>query len=421
MSRNTFDLHGAAESENDEEEIIPRHSPSLKTSTFSGNGEFFLLKLLLRILSLWHPKSNFCLMRYLCNGITGIVSFLLACTATCYAVVLVLSKDVGVTRDCIGILTSIGGLLSYLFASFYFRSRDIEDNMIPITFDLSHLREFRRHLMYYNIRIVISTIVFVNLICGLAISTSNGSRMLTTNLIDAVYPYHDTCRECLIWLVFAAQVHMSGAYFAIVLVVDLLQLMSNVRLHHQLHKFTKWTKGAEAAIHDHMCNYIFKIEKSCSRLKWWFLIHNVFLIILVPLDIIGNLDLTHSDKQTIFSALLEIGTIAFAWLLPLYFAEKIERHDKNFLCAVNNLSLSANTNSQETAILTIDSEPNEESIQNLTFTHRTEVQLLVDYLKNIRSGFRSVGYAFQLKLSLISTMISATVLIFKIHNGTGIL
>lgn len=81
---------------------------------------------------------------------------------------------------------------------------------------------------------------------------------------------------------------------------------------------------------------------------------------------------------------------------------------------------SASIDSQETVILTMDSVQNAENFQNLTFIHRAEVQLLVDYLKNIRSGFQSVGYAIQLKLSFISTMISLTVLIFKINNGMNL-
>lgn len=44
---------------------------------------------------------------------------------------------------------------------------------------------------------------------------------------------------------------------------------------------------------------------------------------------------------------------------------------------------SASIDSQETVILTMDSVQNAENFQNLTFIHRAEVQLLVDYLKNI--------------------------------------
>lgn len=158
------------------------------------------------------------------------------------------------------------------------------------------------------------------------------------------------------------------------------------------------------------------------------LIHNISLIIIVPIIAIGNLDLALSDRQSIFSAAFEIAGILFVWALPLYFAEQIEKHGKTFCCIVNNFYpeklFSASIDSQETVILTMefnmDSVQNAENFQNLTFIHRAEVQLLVDYLKNIRSWFQSVGYAIQLKLSFFSTMISLTVLIFKINNGMNL-
>ena len=134
----------------------------------------------------------------------------------------------------------------------------------------------------------------------------------------------------------------------------------------------------------------------------------------------GNLDLVISERGSFVTAGFEIATMIFMWALPLYFAEKIEKHDKNFCCAVNNFCPDqlclASTNSQET-VYSMHGVQNEENVSNLTFMHRTAVQLVVDYLNSVRSGFKSVGYAFQLKLSFISTMISITILIFKINNG----
>lgn len=94
--------------------------------------------------------------------------------------------------------------------------------------------------------------------------------MVTTYLVENVYPHHDAYRQCLLCLVFVAHVYMLGMYVAMVWIVDLLQLMSNVRLQDQHRKFTKWTEGAEAAINDHIRNYTSKVKKCCRRLKWWF-------------------------------------------------------------------------------------------------------------------------------------------------------
>ena len=51
-------------------------------------------------------------------------------------------------------------------------------------------------------------------------------------------------------------------------VIDLLQLLSKVRLQNQHQKFMKWNEGAEIVINDHTFNYISKAEKSCHVFKW---------------------------------------------------------------------------------------------------------------------------------------------------------
>jgi hypothetical protein len=86
-------------------------------------------------------------------------------------------------------------------------------------------------------------------ICRLLIATTNGSGVVTTYLVENVYPHHDAYRQCLLCLVFVAHVYMLGMYVAMVWIVDLLQLMSNVRLQDQHRKFTKWTEGAEGSSH----------------------------------------------------------------------------------------------------------------------------------------------------------------------------
>ncbi len=414
----TVELLGVIDEEENRQGSTPQHTP--KTFIFSKSREFLLLRWLLRGLSLWYPKSSGCLSRYF---YPGLVSFLLACNIVWFVVIVTLKKDVDVIFNVMVVVISTGGFFSHLTASFYLRSRDLEDNMICITLDRPQLNKFRKSLIYFNARIVISMAMFICLICVLVIATVNGYPVVTNYLVDNVYPYHDAYRQCLLCMVTATIIYTCGMYVAIVWIVDVFQLMSNVRLQDQYRKFIKWTAGAEAAINDHICNYMSKVEKSSCRLKWWFLVHNISLLITVPLITMGNLNLALSDKRSIFAAAAEIGQILLVWALPLYFAEKIEKSDKRFCSMVNNFYpeqlFSASSDSRQTVTLIIDSTQNEENFQNLTFIHRTEVQLLVHYLKSIRSGFQSVGYAFQLKLSFISTMISLTVFVFKINGMIG--
>ena len=52
----------------------------------------------------------------------------------------------------------------------------------------------------------------------------------------------------------------------------------------------------------------------------------ISLIIFVPLIVIGNL-LGLSDGQSMFSVIFEITAIPLLWALPIYFAERIEKHE----------------------------------------------------------------------------------------------
>lgn len=423
MTRNnerTVELLGVVDTENNGDQNGPER-PDQKTFIFDKNTEFLLVRWLLKALSLWSGKSSCCFNRYF---YPAFVTFLLACITVCFIIIFALKKSDDVTYSIICVVISTGGFLSHIAALFYLRSRDIEENMVRITLKGSQLEKFRKPLKYFNARMVIYVAAFSFFTFSFLINTINNSRGVTTYLVDNIYSSNDLCRQCLVYLVFVAHVYIWGVYMAMIWVTDLLQLMSNIRLQEQHRKFTNWTEGAEEAINDHIYNYILKVENSCCGLKWWFLIHNISLVIMVPVIAMGNLDLAISDRESFVTAGLEIATMIFMWALPLYFAEKIEKHDKNFRCVVNNFCPDqlylASTISQETVHSMQGVCENEENVSNLTFMHRTEVQLVVDYLNSVRSGFQSVGYAFQLKLSFISTMISITILIFKINNGTFI-
>ena len=87
--------------------------------------------------------------------------------------------------------------------------------------------------------------------------------------------------------------------------------------------------------------------------------------------VIGNLNLALCvDGQYLFSAMYEIAFILIVWALPLYFAERIEKHDNTFVCVVNNFYpeqlSSVNRESWETVIGTMGNVKNEGSGQNNT-------------------------------------------------------
>ena len=298
MTRNTtsegrVELLEVIDLENNQEENVSHHTPT--TFMFKKRREFLLLRWLLRGLSLWYPKSSSCLSRFFYPGLTGLF---LACNIICYILIGALKEDVDVTYNISAAIVSTGGFFNHLAASFYFRSRDFKDNMMNISLNGSQLKKFRKSLKYFNARIVISIAVFIHFIHGFFVAAANDSRALTTFLVDNVHPYHDAYRQGLLCLITATHVYMLGMYLAILWIVDLFQVMCNVRLQDQHWKFTSWTSGAEAAICDHICNYMSKVETSCHRLKWWFLVQNIVLIIFVPKHSEFNLYSSHGSSAT---------------------------------------------------------------------------------------------------------------------------
>ena len=199
-------------------------------------------------------------------------------------------------------------------------------------------------------------------------------------------------------------------YVAMLWIIDLLQLTSQAHPKDQHHKFIKWTLGAQEAINCHIGSYTLRMENTCRRFQWWFLIHNISLITIVPCTAIADLQGLHSFQSlSVLDIVPGVAAVILMWALPLYFAEQIQINDERFCSKVNNfcpeqLLSTVNMGSRE-AVVNMDCDVHDHDVQdveNLTFTSRKEVQLLVAYLTNIRSGFLSVGYSFQLKLSLFT-------------------
>ena len=297
-----------------------------------------------------------------------------------------------------------GGYFSHLAGLFYFTSRDLENNMADITVDGSQIKMFRRKLKYYNCRTALSTILLFVILAILLTS----KRFFTFLGNPKIF----------FWLTFFAHAYVFGMYLAMLWIIDLLQLTSRARLKDQHRKFIKWIQGAQEAINCHIGSYTIRVENTCRRLQWWFLIHNISLIIIVPCTAIANLQGLHSfHSLSVLEIVPGVAAVILIWALPLYLAEQIQKNDERFCGKVNNfcpeqLLSTVNTGSRE-AVVNMDCDHDAQNVENLTFTSRKEVQLLVAYLKNIRSGFLSVGYSFQLKLSLCATVLSLAALIFK--------
>lgn len=183
----------------------------------------------------------------------------------------------------------------------------------------------------------------------------------------------------------------------------------SVRLQQLLLKYLRWTGSAEDAVYDHLTNYSRKVKSSCSHLTKWFVTHNIILIIATPflcIDIIKAFQ--GIKKSNAVHTGLFLGFLLYTvviWVAPLYFAEQMQNQDEEFCSRVNEFCPGTFTELESELSSASVHFPNTNQDCYL-FRSRNEVNKLLSYLKNRKSGFLMGSYSFQLKLSMVSVFLA---------------
>ena len=375
---------------------------STSTFKFRSSWQFLGLRVLLRILSFWCPRSSCWLERvlypFLVNSLLNLVS------------VIVLLQIINLYQfdyEILGgqkqyaivyIILSVVASCSHIAGIFYFGSRDVEDNMTNLILDGQLPEISRKQFVFYNIRLALSLLIIPLLV------------------LVAYILFRFILGKSII-IIIVAHLYSLGMYLALLWMIDLLQLTSNIRLNDQYKNVISWTQGVEEGINYHVANYSKKVELSCHRLRIWFFVHNGFLIIALPAFVFSDTKLlAYQPGPLIFFGVAVL--LLVIWAIPLYCAEQIQNNDEIFRCNMNNIcpfTLNATRNETAVQINTANSGNNNgNNDDNLTFASRSELNLMVVYLQNIKSGFLSVGFTFQLRFSQISTLVSLLTLV--IHS-----
>lgn len=300
-----------------------------------------------------------------------------------------------------------GMYLSHLFGVFYFRSRDLENNMLNVRLQVNQMEEFRATLKRFKIGIILSYFFLVLLVL-LFFNTEvwmhgrfqcNSSFKFLKGFVN-----HFVC-----FLNYPTNIYGVGNSLALSWTMYLLHQVCSVRLQQLLLKYLRWTGSAEGAVYDHLTNYSRKVKSSCSHLTKWFLTHNIILIIATPflcIDIIKAFQ--GIKKNNAVHTGLFLGFLLYTvviWVAPLYFAEQLQNHDEEFCSKVNEFCPGT--------LVELESELSSASVHFSNANHscyifcsRNEVNKLLTYLKNRKSGFLMGSYSFQLKLSMVSVFLA---------------
>ena len=353
--------------------------------------ELFVFRWTLRFLSLWRPTRACFAERFFYPALVNLL-LLLIITSDFY----MLAKGAGKSLDIYVFLAIDGGMyLSHLFGLLYFRSRDLESNLLGIGLNDRLATKLRTRLKRLKLGVLFSYMLLVVLVLLFFNTTAWLKGRFQCN--SSFKFLHGFASHFVCFLNYPTNVYGVGNSLALSWTMCLLQQICCVRLK-QLHKnYLTWTGTAEEAICHHLENYSRKVKKSCGELKIWFVAHNLILIIATPFlctDIIDGFKAIAIRKSNRVHAGLSVGFLVYTiviWVAPLYFAEQLQNHDENLCTRVNEF---CPRRSQEA-----ESGP-------YTFNSRSEVNKFLSYLKNRKSGFLMGSYSFQLKLSMLSVFLA---------------
>ena len=366
--------------------------------------ELFVFRWTLRLLSLWSPTSACFAERVIYPALVNIL-LLLYFAVYFYSIIADRAE-----KDIFAYVTFAEFFLSHLFGVLYFKSRDLEDNMLNVNLNVGCFSKFRKSLTRLTLGIILSNLFFVvghfvlfsyhRFQCNLPVKLSKGF-----------------ANDFICFLMQLTIIYTVGISWALSWTMCLLQQTCSARLEQLSQNYLSWTRSTEEAVYDHLTNYSRKLKTSCENLKIWFVLQNLIFIIATPLFFaaLGQWGFakieSNRDAVTIWLELLEI----VIWLAPLYFADQLQIHDENLCARVNEFcpgtieELEGELRAQPSNSIN----PNQECY---TFHSRTEVNKFLSYLKNRKSGFLIGSYSFQLKLSMFSVVLSMITFANRIHS-----
>ena len=365
--------------------------------------ELTVFRRTLRCLSLWCPTSACLAERYLYPVlINALLTLIIASDFNSIANGAWKSIDIYVF-----LAIDFGMYLSHLFGVFYFRSRDLENNLLNVRLQVTQMEEFRATLKRFKIGIILSyffLVVLVLLFFNTEVWMHGRFQCNSSFKFMKGFVNHFVC-----FLNYPTSIYGVGNSLALSWTMYLLHQVCSVRLQQLLLKYLRWTGSAEDAVYDHLTNYSRKVKSSCSHLTKWFVTHNIILIIATPffcIDIIKAFQgiTTSNGVQTgLFLGFLLY--TAVIWVAPLYFAEQLQNHDEEFCSRVNEFCPGTFAELESELSSASVHFPNTNQDCYL-FRSRNEVNKFLSYLKNRKSGFLMGSYSFQLKLSMVSVFLA---------------
>ena len=359
--------------------------------------ELLVFRWTLRFLSLWSPTTASLAERVFYPLVVNVL-LLIVITLDIYVLVKVRQSWKSL-EGYVFFAIDLGMYSSHLFGVAYFRSRDLEVNMIDLEVDLAFMEELRKKLRRLTIGIIISFLLLVaTVLLFFNFETWTHGHFRCNSSFSFL---HGDTSHFVCMLNYPTNIYGVGNSLAISWTMCLFQQICCARLQQAAAIYLRWNQRTEEAIYSHLKDYSTKVKETCSRLAKWFVAHNLILIIATPVvfaDIIKEFKEIPRGRRFIHPSLF-VGFLiytVFIWVAPLYFAELLQIHDEKFCSAVNEFCPG-----------TLREELQRELGENeFTFQSRTELNKFLSYLHNRKTGFLMGSYSFQLKLAMLSIFLA---------------
>ena len=399
--------------------------------------EFRLIRLLLRLLSLWRPQSAGVLENYF---YPFMVNILLLSAGMVRNTIQAANISDSLSIQSIYVVHDVGIWLGHILGNIYFRSRDLETNVLPEVTPLTGTRKaLQRRLKFMKAAMIASLSIFTVMLCVLYVvmqfTWNEGTKRFSSDLPHI----YGTLDHILYGAVIVSIVYNLGIGLALAWTMALLHVCFATRLKVLEGVYLKWTKPASEAVYFFQQVYSRPVRRSWKRISWWFSVHNV-IVLAVPLygyelAQAFNGHAYHSKHLAQFVCYLVF--VLTVWLAPILMAEQIKRREKKFQERVNDfcLGLLRETaggscrgvrngigNGDGEAFVSSCANDEENGHDELDYGSYTlasrgkDLRDFLRFLKKRRLGLVSRGYSMQLNLSLVSLFTGIVSFFFKLNE-----
>ena len=355
--------------------------------------QFKVIRILLRLLSLWRPRSAGVLESYVYPLFVNLV--LLVCGPIRNSIHAA-GQSTWLSIQLLYVVNEVAIWLGHIFGNVYFALRDLERNALEPELPLPGIiNPLHRMLKILNIVVAITMTFFSILFCTLFIVTNilweHGAQRFS-----AQFPgLHSPGDHIFYTLVVIKIIYNLGVGLALTWTLALLYICYGARLTVMENIFLEWNQSSVKAVSFFIELYAQPIEKSWKHISWWFLVHNI-VVIAIPLYGYALAQAVtgreyHSKHLPQFICYLTYTLII--WLSPIILGEFIKRREKKFMDRINDISP-----------LFLDGDPPN---AKYTFAFRgEELRSFQRFLERRTLGLVSRGYSLQLNVSLVSLILA---------------